>query len=107
MIPITRPYLPPLEDYERLLEKIWESRMLSNFGVFSRDLEKLAANRLGIGTRVVVNGDIGLVIAIAALNLPEGAGVVLPSFTFNSTVNAVLWNRLRPIFADIDAATFN
>ena len=101
MIPITRPYLPPLEEYERLLERIWQTRMLSNFSEFATQLEELTARRLGVGTRVVSSGDIGLVVAIAALGIPEGSSAVLPSFTFNSTVNAVIWNRLRPVFVDI------
>ena len=107
MIPITRPYLPPLEEYERLLERIWQTRMLSNFSEFATQLEDLTAKRLGVGTRVVSSGDIGLIIAIAALRIPEGSSVALPSFTFNSTVNAVIWNRLRPVFVDIDPQTYN
>lgn len=107
MIPITRPELPPLEEYETLLGEIWQSRMLSNFGPFAQRLERLTSDYLGVPTRVVVSGDIGLILTIAALDLPRGASVVVPSFTFNSTVNAVLWNGLRPVFADIDPETFN
>ncbi len=107
MIPITRPELPPLEEYRALLEEIWESRMLSNFGKFAQRLEEMTSTYLGVPTRVVVSGDVGLILTIAALDLPRGSSVVLPSFTFNSTVNAVLWNGLRPVFADIDADTFN
>lgn len=81
--------------------------MLSNFGPFAQELEGLTTSRIGVECRVVVSGDIGLVIAIAALGLPEGSSVIVPSFTFNSTVNAVLWNRLRPVFVDIDPDTFH
>lgn len=107
MIPITRPELPPLEEYQALLAEIWRSRMLSNFGPFAQRLEGLTGDYLGVPTRVVVSGDIGLILTIAALDLPRGASVVVPSFTFNSTVNAILWNGLRPVFADIDPETFN
>lgn len=107
MIPITRPELPPFEDYEALLREVWQSRMLSNFGQFAQRLEKLTTDYIGVPTRVVVSGDIGLILTIAALDLPRGASVVVPSFTFNSTVNAILWNGLQPVFADIDAETFN
>ncbi len=103
MIPITRPELPPLEDYVELLEEIWSSRMLSNFGPMAQRLEAMTSDYLGLPTRVVVSGDIGLSLTIAALDLPKGSAVLLPSFTFNSTVNAVLWNGLRPVFVDIDA----
>lgn len=107
MIPITRPELPPLEEYEALLAEIWQSRMLSNFGPFAQRLEGLASDYLTVPTRVVVSGDVGLILMIGALGLPRGARVVVPSFTFNSTVNAVLWNGLEPVFADIDPETFN
>lgn len=107
MIPITRPYLPDLEDYRALLEEIWQSRMLSNFAAFAQRLENLASAHLGIPTVAVVSGDIGLVLAIAALRVPVGSACLVASFTFNSTVNAILWNQLRPVFVDIDPLTFN
>ena len=107
MIPITRPALPPLADYTALLEDIWSSRMLSNFGRYAGELETMTTDYLGVPTRVTVSGDIGLTLTIAALGLPRGATALVPSFTFNSTINAVLWNGLTPVFADIDAGTFN
>ena len=107
MIPITRPELPPLGEYEALLAEIWDSRMVSNFATFAQRLEAMTTDYLGVGTKVVVSGDIGLVLTIAGLDLPKGSTVVVPSFTFNSTVNAVIWNGLTPVFADIDPTTFN
>ena len=107
MIPITRPELPPLEDYTALLERIWASRMLSNFGEFSKALEALAGDYLEVPCRSVVSGDVGLVCAIAALDLAPGTTCIVPSFTFNSTINALLWNQLVPVFTDIDPETLN
>lgn len=102
-----RPELPPLERYVALLREIWDSRMLSNFGAQARRFEASAQAVLGTGrVRAVTSGDIGLLIALAALELPEGGEAIVPSFTFNSTVNAIVWNRLTPVFADIDPATF-
>jgi dTDP-4-amino-4,6-dideoxygalactose transaminase len=103
MIPITRPELPPLQDYVKLLEQIWSSRMLSNFGTFAQLFEQRSQAYLGTPrVRAVVSGDTGLVLALAALDLPPGGEAIVPSFTFNSTINAVLWNRLVPVFADVD-----
>jgi dTDP-4-amino-4,6-dideoxygalactose transaminase len=77
--------------------------MLSNFGTFARRFERRAQDYLGTPrVRAVANCDLGLVIALAALDLPSGAEAVVPSFTFNSTVNAILWNRLTPVFADLE-----
>src|SRR5437868_4355793 len=108
MLPITRPTLPPLEEYVALLADIWQSRMLSNFGKYAKLFESKAQTYLGNPlAHCVVNCDIGLVLALAALDLPSGAECLVPSFTFNSTINALLWNRLRPVFVDLDPQTFN
>lgn len=45
--------------------------------------------------------------ALQNLNLPEGSEVLLPSFTCVVLVNPVLWNKLTPIYVDIDKQTFN
>ena len=108
MLPVARPSLPPLDRYVALLEQIWDSRLLSNFGTFAQLFEARAQGYLGNPlVRCAANGDLGLVISLAALGLPDGAPCFVPSFTFNSTINAVLWNRLRPVFIDCDPATFN
>jgi dTDP-4-amino-4,6-dideoxygalactose transaminase len=107
MIPITRPELPPLPRYVELLEQIWSSRMLSNFGPYAQQLERIASDYLGTPAKVTASGDLGLCCAIAALNVKPGSAVLVPSFTFNSTINAILWNDLYPVFVDIDPQTFN
>ncbi len=108
MLPVSRPTLPPLDRFVELLEDIWESRMLSNFGKYAVRFEEKAQAYLGNPwARSLVNCDIGLVLSLAALELPEGGECLVQSFTFNSTVNAVLWNRLRPVYVDIDPKTFN
>jgi dTDP-4-amino-4,6-dideoxygalactose transaminase len=108
MLPVSRPSLPPLEEYVRLLEEIWDSRMLSNFGTYARQFEAMAQRYLG-NPRVLslVNCDIGLILSVAALGAPEGSECLVQSFTFNSTINAILWNRLTPVFVDIDPRTLN
>lgn len=107
MIPITRPQLPPLAEYVQLLSQIWSTRMLSNFGTFSQQLEQIATRQLQVGARTTSSGDVGLCCAISCLDLPAGTTCLVPSFTFNSTINAVLWNDLIPVFVDIDPHTFN
>jgi dTDP-4-amino-4,6-dideoxy-D-glucose transaminase len=103
VIPICRPELPPLERYVELLRDIWDSRMLSNFGKYARRFEQSAQAYLGTPrVRAVASCDLGLMIGLAALDLPVGGEAIVPAFTFNSTVNAILWNRLTPVFADID-----
>jgi perosamine synthetase len=55
----------------------------------------------------VSSGTAGLHLAIRALGLKEGDEVILPSFTFIAAANVLLYERITPVFADIDAATLN
>jgi dTDP-4-amino-4,6-dideoxygalactose transaminase len=108
MLPISRPSLPPLSEYVEKLQTIWSTRLLSNFGSCAQELESIARNYTGnSGVRAVASCDTGLILSIAALEIPKGSECLLPSFTFNSTINAVLWNGLIPRFVDVDPATFN
>jgi dTDP-4-amino-4,6-dideoxygalactose transaminase len=108
VIPIVRPSLPPLKEYVTLLERIWETRMLSNFSEFSQLIEVQTATYLEVPeTRGVVSCDIGLIVTLKALGLPHGAPCFVSDFTFNSTANAALWAGLRPVFVDVDRFTFN
>jgi dTDP-4-amino-4,6-dideoxygalactose transaminase len=91
-----------------LLERIWETRMLSNFSEFSQLFEAQAATYLDVPeTRGVVSCDIGLILTLKALSLPDEAPCFISDFTFNSTANAALWASLRPVLVDIDPLTFN
>lgn len=104
-IPIARPWLPPFEHYADLVRELWTSRQLSNNGPYVDRLEEMAGDYLGRRVLAVSSGDAGLIITIAALALPYGTQVLVPSFTFQSTINALIWNRLEPVFVDIDPQT--
>lgn len=108
MIPIMRPWLPPLDEYVDLLQEIWDSRMLSNFATFSQRLEDVAKASLGSSHVLATSsGDVALIVTLKALEVPRGAPCFVSDFTFNSTVNAALWNGLRPVLVDIDPDTLN
>ncbi len=48
----------------------------------------------------------GLMIAFAAMEFPEASEVIVPSFTFAATVQAIVWNRLTPVYVDCLPGTF-
>lgn len=108
LIAICRPDLGDLDEYVEVLGHIWRTQMLSNFGPVSERLERTAEARLGVAhVRATASGDSGLMATIKALDLPEGAPCFISPYTFNSTINTALWNRLRPVYVDIDEDTFN
>lgn len=103
---VTRPYLPPLEEFTPYLEKIWESHWLTNAGPFHQELEPALAEYLGVGhLSLFNNATIGLIVALQALRIT--GEVITTPFTFPATTHSLLWNGIKPVFVDIDPVTFN
>jgi perosamine synthetase len=71
---------------------------------FERSIADLAGVLHGIA---VSSGTAGLHLCLRALGVGEGDEVLLPSFTFIAAGNAVLYERARPVFVDIDPLTLN
>ncbi|MCK4733484.1 MAG: UDP-4-amino-4,6-dideoxy-N-acetyl-beta-L-altrosamine transaminase [Methanophagales archaeon] len=72
------------------------------------EFEDALCSYIGTKYAVAVNsGTSALDIAVQTLNLPKGSEVITTPFTFVATSNAVLYNNLKPIFADIEKETRN
>ena len=103
---VTKPTLPPLEEFEPYLRKIWKNKTLTNNGPFHAQLETELANYLGVPfVSLFNNGTIALVTALKAL-VPAGEVITTP-FSFVATSHAILWNQLTPVFVDIEADSLN
>ncbi|MWG36301.1 DegT/DnrJ/EryC1/StrS family aminotransferase [Halomarina oriensis] len=76
-------------------------------GPFVDEFEERIADYLGVEHAVVVNsGTSALVTALVAHDVGPGDEVVVPSFTFIATANAVRLAGATPVFADIEPETF-
>jgi len=103
---VTQPDLPPLRDLIPYLEKIWDSRVLTNNGPFHQQLERALCEYLGVKHLVLfTNGTLALVTAIRALRI--SGEVITTPYSFVATAHALLWTGLKPVFVDIDANTLN
>lgn len=103
---VTQPYLPPLEDFIPYLQKIWDSKQLSNNGPMHQNLEQLLAEYLDVPyVALFNNGTNALLTALQALNI-EGEVITTP-YSFVATSNAIVWNKLTPVFVDIDPISLN
>jgi perosamine synthetase len=70
--------------------------------------ERAFAQRLGVEhASAVSSGTASLHLALRAVGVTEGDEVVTSPFSFVASANAVLFERARPVFADIDARTLN
>ena len=105
-IPLVRPSLPTLGEIEGDLRVMLETGRLTNFGPFATRLEHDAAAAADVRYAAAVSS--GTTALVLLLNtLPRGSEVVLPSFTFIATAQAVIWNDLIPVFADIEPDSLN
>lgn len=105
-IPVTQPFMPPLDEFLPYLERIWESKWLTNAGEFHQQFEHDLARHLGVEhLSLFANGTIALIVALQALRIT--GEVITTPYSFVATAHSLLWNNIRPVFADIDPVSFN
>jgi dTDP-4-amino-4,6-dideoxygalactose transaminase len=105
---ISLPSLPPLEVVVRDVAEIVSTRWTSNSGPFCARLEAGVAAYLGVEHVVgAPSGDVALGMAFQAVRAlrPDRDEVIVPSYTFPSTANAVIRAGLRPRFCDVEASS--
>lgn len=104
---VTRPTLPDLNEFHEHLRGVWERGWLTNGGPLHERLEQNLSRYLGVDhLSLFCNGTIALLVALQAMRINNGEVITTP-FTFPATTHVLHWNRLRPVFCDIEPATFN
>jgi dTDP-4-amino-4,6-dideoxygalactose transaminase len=99
---VTKPYLPPIEEYICKIREIWDNSLLTNMGPMHVDLERKLMQYLKVpNLNLFTNGHMALDIAIKALGLQPGGEVITTPFTFVSTTHCIVANGLTPVFCDI------
>lgn len=104
-INVTKTYLPPLEEYESYLKKIWENGTITNNGPFAQQLVKSLEKKLNVSNLVFVsNGTVAIQLAIKALDL--SGEVITTPFSYVATTTSLLWENCSPVFVDIEPNYF-
>jgi len=102
---VTKSFLPPVKNYQEYIDKIWQSNRLTNQGPLLKEFEGQASNYLGVKNfHFVSNGTVALQVALNGLNINSGEIITTP-FSYAATVSAILWERCKPVFVDIDPET--
>ena len=103
---VTQPSLPPLSKFVKDLEKIWDSKYLTNNGPYHKELEEELAKYLGVKyVSLFSNGTLALLIALKALDI-KGEVITTP-FSFVATTHSLWWNNIKPVFVDIEPNHLN
>ncbi len=106
MIPVTKPFLPPREEFDQYIDGIWQRNWLTNNGPLVNKFELLLKDYLGVPHLLYLNnGTIALQIAIKALEL-KGEIITTP-FSYVATTSSIVWEGCKPIFVDIDKESLN
>ena len=106
IITVTSPLLPDLEEFNKLLEEIWNSKWITNNGSFHKQLEKELAEYLKVPfVSLFTNGTLPLITALQALRVT--GEVITTPYSFVATTHSLWWNGIKPVFVDIDPATGN
>lgn len=104
-VPVTKPYFTAAE--AEAVAKVLESGWVSQ-GPRVGEFEEVFAHYVGAKYAVATSScTAALHLALVSLGIGEGDEVLVPAFTYVATANAVEYCRAKPVFVDIDLATFN
>ncbi|MBN1185428.1 MAG: DegT/DnrJ/EryC1/StrS family aminotransferase [Bacteroidales bacterium] len=109
-INIVKPFLPDIEEIKADFQECLSTGMVTNYSKHVRKYEEKLQEYFGSAKTPLAfcNGELALFSLIQAWKTVLGYGiydsfeVLVPSFTFSGTINAVVMNNLRPVFCDVD-----
>jgi dTDP-4-amino-4,6-dideoxygalactose transaminase len=100
MINVTKTFLPPIDEYQFYLQRIWENKWLTNRGELVLNLELKLKEYLSVNHILITNnGTIPLQIALKLLG--KGGEIITTPFSYVATTSAIVWEHCTPVFVDI------
>ena len=100
-----KPYISKID--QKYINKVFKRGKFTD-GIFQKKCENFIKKKIKSKfVALTQNCSSALEIAIQLLNLKKGDEVIMPSYTFTSTANAVLLNGAKPVFADINLGDAN
>lgn len=102
MIPVTKSFLPPLEEYTAQVQRAYNNGWLTNRGALVLELEDKLTAYLHLEQAKILlmnNGTIPLQISLKCL--AHGGEVITTPFSYVATTSAIVWEGCTPVFVDI------
>ncbi|TCN52081.1 DegT/DnrJ/EryC1/StrS family aminotransferase [Flavobacterium circumlabens] len=101
MIPVTKTFLPPQEEYNSYVKRAWDKVWLTNRGELTIELEDKLKNYLNVPHITITNnGTIPLQIALKLFG--KGGEIITTPFSYVATSAAIVWENCTPVFVDIN-----
>lgn len=105
-ISATKPFIPPVDQYQKMVAEIMNRGWLTNQGPCVMELEEKLKKILNVDYLLLVtNGTIAIQLALKALKI-QGEVITTP-YSYVATTSSLLWENCIPRFCDIDSDTFN
>jgi dTDP-4-amino-4,6-dideoxygalactose transaminase len=99
-IPVTRTFLPPMEEYQKFVQRAFDAYWLTNRGQLLEELEGKLRTQLGVPhILMMTNGTLPLQIAVKLLG--GGGEIITTPFSYVATTSSIVWEGCTPVFVDI------
>ena len=100
MIPVTKSFLPPIEEYMHHVKRVFDRGWLTNRGPLVLELEEKLRATLSVNQiTLMTNGTIPLQIAVKLLG--NGGEIITTPFSYVATTSSIVWEGCTPVFVDI------
>lgn len=102
MVPVTKSFLPPIEEYMFQVQRAYDNEWLTNRGELVQELERKLSDYLELKESKILcmnNGTIPLQIALKLLG--NNGEIITTPFSYVATTAAIVWENCTPVFVDI------
>jgi dTDP-4-amino-4,6-dideoxygalactose transaminase len=97
---VTKTFLPPIEEYNKQIQRAWDNQWLTNRGAMVLELEEKLKKYLSI-SRIIITNNGTIPIQIALKILGNYGEIITTPFSYVATTAAIVWENCTPIFVDI------
>jgi dTDP-4-amino-4,6-dideoxygalactose transaminase len=107
MIPVTKTFLPPIDEYMAHVQRAYNNHWLTNRGELVQELEQKLTHYLSLQESKILitnNGTVPLQIALKLLG--KGGEIITTPFSYVATTAAIVWENCTPVFVDIHPEYF-
>ena len=102
MIPVTKSFLPPINEYTAQVQRAYDNQWLTNRGELVRELEEKLHHYLDLDeSHILITNNGTIPIQIALHILGKNGEIITTPFSYVATTASIVWENCTPVFVDI------